>query len=233
MTVPEPGPVDPPGPPLPPDAAAERTGGERLLAQVGGVSGLVYSSLPVVIFVVASNLFGLLPAIGAALGASALVLLWRLARRESMQPAFSGFVGVVVCALIAYVVGESKGYFLLGIWMSLLWAVLFSASVLARRPLVGYLSSWASGRHRGWREVPRAVYAFDVATLCWVLVFGARFAVQRQLYDADQTGWLGVARIGMGWPLTAMAVLITYAAFKSAQRAMSAAEQAATETVRD
>ncbi len=233
MTVPDPGPADPAGQTLPADVTAGRTGGERLLAQAGGVSGLVYSSLPVVVFVVGSNLLGLLSAIGAALGASALVLLWRLVRRESMQPAFSGFAGVVVCALIAYAVGESKGYFLLGIWMSLLWAVLFSASVLARRPLVGYLSSWASGRHRGWREVPRALYAFDAATLCWVLVFGARFAVQRQLYDADQTGWLGVARIGMGWPLTAMAALVTYAAFRSAQRAMSAAEQVGAETVRD
>lgn len=36
-----------------------------------------------------------------------------------------------------------------------------------------------------------AVYAYDVATLTWVLVFGSRFAVQRLLYDADQTGWLG------------------------------------------
>jgi hypothetical protein len=27
-----------------------------------------------------------------------------------------------MCALIAWFVGESKGYFLLGIWMSLVWA---------------------------------------------------------------------------------------------------------------
>jgi hypothetical protein len=74
--------------------------------------------------------------------------------------------------------------------------------------------------------VRRAVYAFDIATLCWTLVFGARFVVQRLLYDADQTGWLGVARIAMGWPLTVLAALATYAAIKAAQRAMSAAEGA-------
>ncbi len=195
---------------------------ERILAQVGGVSGVVYSTLPVVTFVVMSSASGLFPAIGAALGVAALILLWRLIRRESTQPAFSGCVGVAVCALIAYVVGESKGYFLLGIWMSLLWAVVFAASVLIRRPLVGYAWSWASGRDRGWRRVRRAVYAFDVASLCWVLVFGARFVVQRILYDADQTGWLGVARIGMGWPLTVLAALVTYLAIKAAQRAIEA-----------
>jgi hypothetical protein len=59
-----------------------------------------------------------------------------------------------------------------------------------------------------------------------VLVFGARFVVQRLLYDADQTGWLAVARIGMGWPLTGVAALVTYAAIKSAQRAISSAGNA-------
>jgi hypothetical protein len=197
---------------------------DRLLAQAGGVSGLIYSSLPVVTFVVASSVSGLPAAIGSALGVAALVLLWRLVRRESLQPALSGFLGVGVCALIAYIVGQSKGYFLLGIWMSLLWAVVFAVSVLIRRPIVGYMWSWATGRDRGWRDVPRAVYAFDLATLGWVLVFAARFVVQRLLYDAGQTGWLGVARIGMGWPLTALAALLTYAAIKAAQRVMPASD---------
>jgi hypothetical protein len=184
------------------------------------VSGVIYSSLPVLTFVLANSLLGLLPAIGVAVGVAALVLLLRLVRRESTQPAFSGFFGVAICALIAYLVGQSKGYFLLGIWMSLLWAVVFSVSILIRRPLVGYAWSWANGADRGWRDVPRAVRAFDIATLGWVLVFGARFVVQRLLYDADKTGWLGVARIGMGWPLTALAALATYAAIKIVQRAL-------------
>ncbi len=188
---------------------------------MGGVSGLIYSSLPVVTFVAASGVSGLLPAIASALGVAALVLLLRLVRRESAQPALAGFIGVGVCALIAHLVGQSKGYFLLGIWMSLLWAVVFTVSVVIRRPIAGYLWSWSTGRDRGWRDVPRAVYAFDIASLGWVLVFGARFVVQHLLYDANQTGWLGVARIGMGWPLTALAALLTYVAIKAAQRALA------------
>ncbi|MBW0012096.1 DUF3159 domain-containing protein [Mycobacterium sp.] len=209
-----------------PGKTTQRLSPDRLLAQAGGVSGVIYSSLPVVVFVAVSSLSGLLPAIASALGVAALVLLWRLIRRESTQPALSGFIGVAVCALIAYLVGQSKGYFLLGIWMSLLWAVVFAVSVLIRRPAVGYAWSWAGGHDRRWREVRRAVYAFDVATLCWTAVFAARFVVQRLLYDSDHTGWLGVARIGMGWPLTALAALATYAAIKAAQRALSAQEAA-------
>jgi hypothetical protein len=189
---------------------------------MGGISGLIYSSLPVVVFVPVSSAAGLLPAIGAALGVAALILVWRLVRRESVQPAVSGFIGVGFCALIAYVMGESKGYFLYGIWMSLLWAVVFGLSVLIRRPLVGYIWGWVNGADRRWRTVRRAVLAYDVATLFWVLVFASRFVVQEHLYDTDQTGWLGVARIAMGWPLTAVAALVTYLAIRAAQRAVHA-----------
>jgi hypothetical protein len=196
-----------------------------MLDQMGGLSGLIYSSLPVVAFVPISTAFGLLPAVVTALGVAAVILVWRLIRRESAQPAISGFIGVGFCALIAYLLGEAKGYFLLGIWMSLFWAAVFGLSVLIRRPLVGYIWSWVNGHDRGWRSVRRAVIAFDIATVTWVLVFAARFVVQHELYDADRTGWLGFARIAMGWPLTGVAALATYLAIKSAQRAMHASDE--------
>ena len=153
---------------------------------------------------------------------AALILVWRLIRRESAQPAISGFFGVGISALIAYIVGESKGYFLLGIWMSLFWAVVFALSILVRRPVVGYIWGWVNSHDRDWRGLRRAVLAFDLATFVWVLVFTSRFVVQQHLYDADQTGWLGVARIAMGWPLTAVAALVTYLAIRAAQRALHA-----------
>jgi hypothetical protein len=203
------------------NAAANSTPAERVMAQLGGVPGMIYSALPVLVFVATSRLLGLSAAVGAALGIATLILLWRLFRRQSAQPAVSGLIGVVVCALIAYALGESKGYFLLGIWTSLFWAAVFGASILIRRPVVGYIWSWLHGHDRAWSNVRRAVYAFDVATLTWVLVFGARFVVQQLLYQSDHTGWLVVARISMGWPLTAAAALVTYLAIRAAQRALA------------
>lgn len=201
----------------------ETTPAQALLAQMGGISGLIYSALPVAVLVPVNTAFGLIPAISAALGVAALVLVWRLVRRDSVQPAVSGFIGVGISALIAWIVGASKGYFLLGIWTSLIWAAVFAVSVLIRRPVVGYAWSWVNTKDRAWRSSRRALYAFDIATLTWVLVFASRFLVQRHLYDADQTGWLGVARIAMGWPLTAVAALVTYLAIRVAQRAIHAA----------
>ncbi|MBV8860468.1 MAG: DUF3159 domain-containing protein [Mycobacterium sp.] len=191
--------------------------------QLGGLPGLIYSSLPVLVFVGTSRFLGLSAAVMAAIGTAALILLWRLIRRDSVQPAVSGLVGVAVCALIAYLLGQSKGYFLLGIWSSLFWAAVFAVSILLRRPVVGYLWSWFGGHDRAWRDVRRAVYAFDIATLTWVLVFAARFVVQRLLYESDHTGWLVVARVAMGWPLTALAAGVTYLAIRVAQRALQAA----------
>jgi Protein of unknown function (DUF3159) len=201
--------------------ASARTPGERMMKQLGGLAGLIYSSLPVLVFVGTSRLLGLSAAVAAAIGTATLILLWRLIRRDSVQPAVSGLVGVAVCALIAYLLGQSKGYFLLGIWSSLFWAAVFAVSILVRRPVVGYFWSWFHGHDRVWRDVRRAVYAFDTATLTWVVVFAARFVVQRLLYESDHTGWLVVARIAMGWPLTAVAAVVTYLAIKAAQRAMA------------
>jgi hypothetical protein len=200
---------------------------------MGGISGLIYSSLPVLVFVPVSTAFGLVPAIGAALGVATVILGWRLIRRDSVQPAISGFIGVGLSAFIAYIVGASKGYFLLGIWTSLFWAVAFAVSILVRRPAVGYIWGWVNSHDRAWRGLRRAVVAFDLATFVWVLVFTSRFVVQQHLYNANQTGWLGVARIAMGWPLTAVAALVTYLAIRAAQRALHAHNGEATAETAD
>ena len=56
-------------------ADAGRTPGQALLGQMGGVSGLIYSALPVVILVPVSTAFGLLPALIAALSVAAGILV--------------------------------------------------------------------------------------------------------------------------------------------------------------
>ena len=197
-----------------------------MLAQMGGVRGLIYSALPVAVLVPVNTAFGLMPALLSALAVAAAILMWRLIRRDSVQPAVAGFIGVGISALIAWLVGASKGYFLLGIWTSLIWAVVFTLSILIRRPVVGYVWSWVNGHDRSWRKSRRALLAFDLATLTWVVVFAARFIVQHHLYDADKTGWLGVARIAMGWPLAAVGAVVTYLAIRTAQRAVHAAHAA-------
>nr|WP_051048119.1 DUF3159 domain-containing protein [Rhodococcus sp. AW25M09] len=191
-----------------------------VLEQLGGLSGLVYSTLPVVVFVPANSYFNLGVALWAALGVAAAVLVWRLIQRSPIQPAISGFFGVGICAFIAYRTGDAKGYFLFGIYTSLVYGGAFVLSVLARWPLVGVIWGYLNGKGTAWRRDRSAVRYYDVATIAWAAVFGARYVVQSQLYDSDQTGWLAVARIGMGWPLTGVALLVTLWAVRRADRTL-------------
>jgi len=195
-----------------------------VLDQLGGVTGLVSSSVPVLVFVLVNTVVGLTPGIWAALGAAAAITIWRLARREALQPAVSGVFGVAVAAYLAYRTGSAKGFFLFGIWTSVAYGGVFLLSVLVRWPLVGVAWSVLNGHGWAWRRSRAAVRAYDVATLAWAVVFGARFAVQYWLYSSDQTGWLAAARIGMGWPLPGAALLLTVWVVRRGDGAAAAAE---------
>jgi hypothetical protein len=189
-----------------------------LLDQLGGVGGLVFSAVPTAVFVAVNLVAGLQPAIWASLGVAVAVGVWRRLRREPLQPAVSGILGVVVCAVIAYHTGQARGFFLYGIWSSLLTGLMLMVSVVVRRPLVGVLWSVLNGAGFGWRTNRRARFGFDVATMVWAVFLLARFSVQHHLYDLRQANWLGVARLAMGLPLTAVAALVTVWAIRRAAR---------------
>jgi hypothetical protein len=220
MTQPFPPPEDAATHRSAPDAAPHTGAGTpTLLEQMGGVGGLVASVVPVVVFVVVNTLTGLQAAIWSALGGGVAVGLWRLARREPLQPAVSGILGVGLCAFIAYRTGEARGFFLYGIWYSLVAGLAFLVSVVVRRPLVGVLWSVLNGVGSHWRFDRRARFGYQVATMVWAVFFLARFGVQRWLYEAQETTLLGVARLAMGLPLTAVAALVTIWAIRRARPA--------------
>ena len=191
------------------EAAGEQAAESTLLEQMGGVSGLIYSTVPIAVFVPANSIGGLGVASGAALGAAALVFVIRLVRREGLMPAVSGLLGVAICAFIAHRTGDAKGYFLFGIWSMLIYAIACVVSIVVRWPLIGVAWHLVTGEGTGWRRRRAVLRAYDLATACWAVVFGARYLAQSALYDSDHTGWLAAARIGMGWPLTALAAVIT------------------------
>lgn len=192
-----------------------------LLEQMGGVSGLVASTIPIVVFVVVNALSGLNPALIASLGSAVLIAGWRLVRKEKLQPAVSGAIGVGISAFIAYRLGSAKGFFLYGIWASLVYAAAFAISLVVRWPLVGVIWHGLRGDGHAWRANRRVLIGYDIATLAWLAVFVARFVVQRWLYETDQTGALGIARLVMGIPLTAIALLVTIWAARRASRILN------------
>ena len=205
-----------------------------LWEQMGGMVGFISASIPVAVFVIVNWAASMWPAIWSAMGAAVFIAVWRLIRKEQLMPAVSGFFGVAIAAFIAYRVGEAKGFFLYGIWVSMVFGGLFILSIIVRWPLVGVIWSALNGHGLGWHSDPKSRRDYDLATVGWTLVFASRVVVQQWLYDSNETTLLGVARLAMGYPLTAIALILTVWTVRRVdrrQKAREAAEQAEAEDV--
>lgn len=187
---------------------------DGLLERAGGVRGLIYSGAPASVYAVTSAMAGRIPAVIAAVSVAALVFGWQLVKRESLRPALWGFLGVAACAGLALFTGEAKDFYLPGIWIALAVAITLTASIAIRRPLVGVVWAWVTGRDDAWRRVPRVRLAFDLVTAVMAIVSWSRFLVQNHLYATNEAELLAVARLAMGWPL----FLVTSAALVLAVR---------------
>lgn len=207
-------PIQGPGGAVPPvgaDVSPEPAGPPRranptVWEQMGGPAGMIDSGLPVVVFVVANGIGGLTAGIVAALVAGAAIFVFRLIRRKPVTQAVSGLFGVGIAAFIAHRSGSAGGYFQLGIWSYLAYGSALLLSMLVRWPAVGLIWEGINGRGTAWRKNRALVRKYDGATLVWVLVFALRYLVQDALLDRDEIGWLGVARIAMGYPLWILAI---------------------------
>ncbi|WP_312858074.1 DUF3159 domain-containing protein [Pseudonocardia pini] len=216
-------PVVPAAPTDTPDEKQSEGNMPTLMEQMGGISGIVASTVPIAVFVVANVLFELQPALIAALVAGVLVAIFRVVRKQPLQPAISGLVGVGVCAFIAYRTGEARGFYLPGLLYSAGLCLAFLVSIAVRWPLAGVIWHGINGRGQGWRSDRRMLAAYSWASALWALVFGARLVVQGWLYNADEETWLGIARLAMGYPLIGVAIVGTILAVRRAERPAKAA----------
>ncbi|MDN5918499.1 MAG: DUF3159 domain-containing protein [Pseudonocardia sp.] len=194
-----------------------------LMDQMGGTSGIVASTVPVAVFVVVNVITSLRPALYAAIAAGVLVMVWRLVRRDPIQPAISGLIGVGICAWAANQTGEARGFYLPGLLYSGFLALVALVSVIARWPLAGVIWHGINGHGQQWRSDRRLLRAYTWATGIWALVFGLRVVVQGLLYDANAENALGIARLAMGYPLFGAAILATILIVRRAERTATAA----------
>ena len=200
-------------------STAQAAARSRVLDAIGGKRGIVDGALPPLVFVVVNAIAGanttrsiaLGAAIGAA-GATALAIVaLRLVRKETLRQALGGLAGLAVAVVFAARSGEARGFFLPGIYVDAAYAVVFVASALVGRPLIGTVYGLLFGRRGGWRNDARLRRLFTMATVGWSLVFAVRAAVQTVLYQEDRPGLLAASKLLLGWPLTVLAVALTLA----------------------
>jgi hypothetical protein len=189
---------------------------------IGGRRGFVDGALPPVGFVAVNAVAGafmarpdaLRAAIATAIVTGLALVALRLARREPLQQAVRGLVGLAIAAVFAARTGEARDFFLPGIYVDALYGVAFAASAVVGRPAIGYLYGTLFGAGASWRRDRRLRRVLVVATYGWSLVFVVRTAVQAALYRADQPELLALAKVVLGWPLTAVAIAATLAAVR-------------------
>lgn len=231
-------PPDQPGSALAPVREQMR---QQMLDGFGGVSGMIVSAVPTVVFIVVNAASTLRVAVIAAVASALALTGYRLARRQSVQQALSGLFGVLLAAIIAGRTGQARGFFLVGIWFSVLYGAVFLGSILVRRPLVGAVwefldptptpstssttpTSTAGADHpaaRPWHRRPHLAQAYYWATAAGTAVFAARAIVQGSLFEKNSTGWLAVTRIAMGYPLTIAAAGFAWFVVRRARQRLS------------
>jgi hypothetical protein len=184
---------------------------EQLAEQLGGWRGLVESSIPVTLFVIANLVLrNLRQAIIIAVVSGLLIAVVRLSRRQSVRHAVNGLFGILLGAFIAWRSGEARNFYLPGIIISAGYALALLVSVAVRWPLVGWIWSVVldGGRTR-WREDPVLVRTFGWLTVLWAVIYLIKVGIQSGLYLAHQEDWLGVTRVVLGWPPYALLLAIT------------------------
>ncbi len=176
---------------------------DKVLHALGGKRGLIDSGLPSLVFLIVFNISGkdVNAALYSAVALSIVLTLLRLLKRETIQHAFSGLIGVGICALISKRTGNAADFYLPGLWINAGYGLLYAITNLVKWPILGVMLGPILGENLLWRKDPARLNAYIKAGWLWVAMFAARLIVQYPLYKSGNINILGTARLLMGYPL--------------------------------
>jgi hypothetical protein len=179
---------------------------------IGGWRGLVEAVAPGLVFVLAYRLAGgfVWPSV-AALAVIAIMVLVRVARRESVTHALGGIFGVALGALWAWRSGDARDYFVPGYWMTAGLVAALLISMLVRWPAVGIVVGVVRGWGSRWRADPAAMRTFQAATAAYAAFQAVRLGVQLWLYDGGaDADVLGTAKLILGVPYFVVSLAVIW-----------------------
>lgn len=186
-----------------------------ILSAVGGWRGVFETLLPGLLFLVTFILTeNVRVSVIAPAAIAILLVIVRLAQKQSLVTALSGAIGVGIAVAATLFTGKGEDYFLPGFWINGAWIVALTISLLVRWPLLGFLVGVIKNDLLGWRS-ERSIYVAAVfSSSIWLVLFIMRLIVQLPLYFAGNVAALGIARLAMGTPLFALVVLFTWLLFR-------------------
>jgi hypothetical protein len=199
---------------------------DKILNALGGKRGLIDSGLPSLIFLIVFNIADhqINPAVYAAISLSALLTLFRLIKRETLQHAFSGLIGVAICAFISRKSGNAADFYLPGLWINIGYGALYAVTNLIKWPILGVMLGPILGENLLWRKDPKRLRAYITAGWIWVALFASRLLIQYPLYKSGNINALGTARLLMGYPLFLLAAWGSWLVLKKVPTTLGAAD---------
>jgi hypothetical protein len=173
----------------------------KVISAFGGKKGLIDSGIPSVIFLVIFNVTkDLQSALIASIAISALLTIIRLARRDTLQHALSGFVGVLICAWFANRTGNATDLYIPKLLTNLAYGSVYLIANLVGWPVLGLMLGPILGENLLWRNHPERKRAYVQASWLWVAMFFTRIAVQYPIYRSGNVNLLGTVNLAMGYP---------------------------------
>lgn len=184
---------------------------DAIFNAMGGKRGLIDNGLPSILFLIVFNIQkDLKSAIWAALTLSVTLAVWRLIKRDTLQHAISGVLGVLICAWFAKQGGQAKDYYIPSFIKNSAYAVVYAVANLVGWPILGLIIGPIIGENMDWRRVPARKRVYVMAGWVWVGMFVLRLVIMYPLYKADQLNALGIASIALGYPLFLLVIWWTW-----------------------
>ena len=175
---------------------------DKVIGAFGGKKGLIDTGIPSIIFLVTFNVQkDLQEALFAAIAVSAVLTIIRLAMKDTIQHAISGFVGILICAWFANRTGNPSDLYIPKLLTNLGYGTLYLLANLAGWPILGLMLGPILGENLAWRNNPARKRAYIQAGWLWVAMFFTRIAVQYPIYKSGNLNLLGTVNLAMGYPL--------------------------------
>ena len=206
--------------PTPPATESDEvlpTFSEQVASQLGGLRGMVESSVPVLAFVAVNIMWGLTAALIVAVTIGVAIALFRLARKQSVRHAMNGLFGIAHRRGHRVEDRHPPGLLSAGHpaqpratgWR---WP---ARSRSAGRWSAGCGRSWPIRGATRWRDDSGLRRIFGWLTALWAATYLTKVVVNLAVYfaaglsDDQKASILGIMRITLGWPPYALLVALT------------------------
>jgi hypothetical protein len=175
---------------------------KSLLASVGGVQGLVETTLPGFLYVLTFTITRDAVIAASVVGVAVLALTIRhFVLKRPWTQLVGSLVGVGLAIWLTLRPGGQAGdFYLKDFWINAAYGSVLLLSVIVRFPLIGLLMGFLTNQGLSWRKDRRKVRFFDLVTLLWVGLFATRLIVEVPLYLAGDVVTLGFVKIVLGLP---------------------------------